>query len=71
MAAWSSGPVGNVGWSPLGGNDLLETGSNQGGLLTVVNEPYNSCSLRHGRLLTRVTHRPTWTKRRLEPSVSG
>jgi hypothetical protein len=47
MAAWSSGPVGNVGWSPIGGNDLLETGSNQGGLLTVVNEPYNSgCSLR-------------------------
>jgi hypothetical protein len=41
------GPVGNVGWSPLGGNDLLETGWNQGGLLTVINEPYNSgCSLR-------------------------
>jgi hypothetical protein len=37
MAAWSSGPVGNVGWLPLGGNDLLEAGSNQGGLLTVVN----------------------------------
>jgi hypothetical protein len=47
MAAWSSGPVGNVGWSPLGGNYLHKTGSNQGGLLTVVNEPYNSgCSLR-------------------------
>jgi hypothetical protein len=51
MAAWSSGLVGNVGWSPIRGNDLLKTGSNQGGLLTVVNEPYNSgCSLRQGAM---------------------